>query len=102
MSENRNLADIAAIVADATDLEVKVAKKAVKATIFAIQQEVAKGNKVAFVNFGKFELVHSEARTARNPNTGAEVNVPEKWRPKFFAGQGFLGLVQQTQTEMKG
>lgn len=97
MSDIRNLSDIAAIVADATGLEAKDVKKAVKATIFAIQQEVAKGNKVQFVNFGSFTLVHQEARTARNPSTGAEVDVPEKWKPKFTVGQGFLGLIQQTQ-----
>ncbi|MEV0149727.1 MULTISPECIES: HU family DNA-binding protein [unclassified Nonomuraea] len=92
-----NLDDIAALVADATDLEAKVAKKAVTATLYAIQQEVARGKKVQFVNFGKFELVHQEARTARNPRTGESVDVPERWKPKFTVGQGFLGLIQQAQ-----
>lgn len=102
MSDNTlNLSDIAAIVAEATGLEAKDAKKAVQATLYAIQQQVANGKKVQFVNFGKFELVHQEARTARNPRTGAEIDVPEKWKPKFFVGQGFLGLIQQTQTAAK-
>lgn len=97
MSENRNLSDIVEIVADATGLEVKDARRAVTATLYAIQHEVAAGNRVKFVNFGTFTLAHKEARMARNPMTGEQINVPEKWRPKFTAGQGFLGLVQQKQ-----
>lgn len=96
------LGDIAAIVAATIGLETKDAKKVVQATIFAIQQEVAKGNKVQFRNFAKFELYLSKARTARNPNTGDPVDVPETWKPKVTFGQGFLGLIQQKQTETKG
>ncbi|MEV0617614.1 HU family DNA-binding protein [Nonomuraea sp. NPDC050404] len=101
MSEQRNLSDIVEAVANATGLEAKDARKAIKATLFAIQQEVAQGHKVAFTNFGSFTLAHQEARTARNPSTGAEVAVPEKWKPKFTPGQGFVGLAQQTQTAAK-
>ncbi|GGO63070.1 HU family DNA-binding protein [Nonomuraea cavernae] len=98
MSDNtRNLSDIAAVVADATGLSAKDAKKAVQATVYAIQQEVAQGNKVKFINFAVFELAHSKARKARNPSTGEEVDVPETWKPKATFGRGFLGLVQQTQ-----
>src|SRR5690606_16148769 len=60
MSENRNLSDIVEIVADATGLEVKDARRAVTATLYAIQHEVAAGNRVKFVNFGTFTLAHKE------------------------------------------
>ncbi|MFF0770932.1 HU family DNA-binding protein [Nonomuraea wenchangensis] len=102
MSENRNLSDVAALVADATDLDEKAAKKAVTATLYAIQQLVAEGRKVTFTNFGSFALAHKEAHTARNPRTGDEVAVPDRWKPKFTPGQGFLGLIQQTQAGSKG
>ncbi len=90
-----NLDDITALVANATDLDLKTAKKAVTATLYAIQEQVAEGKKVVFMNFGRFEAVRRPARTAHNPRTREEIAVPETWKPKFTPGSGFQGLVTQ-------
>ncbi|PRX66155.1 DNA-binding protein HU-beta [Nonomuraea fuscirosea] len=94
-----NLDDIAELVANATDLDLKTAKKAVTATLYAIEEKVAEGKKVVFMSFGRFEAVLRPARTARNPRNGSEVNVPETWKPKFTPGSGFLGLVAEKRAE---
>ncbi|GAA3231135.1 MULTISPECIES: HU family DNA-binding protein [Nonomuraea] len=73
----------------------KTATEAVNAVIDAIQKAVASGDKVSITGFGAFEMVNKPARTARNPSTGAEINVPESWGPKFRPGSDFKELVNQ-------
>ncbi|MGN9839001.1 HU family DNA-binding protein [Nonomuraea sp. H19] len=73
----------------------KTATEAVNSVIDAIQKAVASGDKVSITGFGAFEMVHKPARTARNPSTGAEINVPESWGPKFRPGSDFKELVNE-------
>jgi DNA-binding protein HU-beta len=54
---------------------------------------VASGDKVAITGFGVFEKSERPARTARNPATGAEINVPASSVPKFRPGADFKALV---------
>ena len=53
----------------------KSAAEAVNAVLDAIQDAVAKGDKVAITGFGVFEKSERPARTARNPATGESVAV---------------------------
>jgi DNA-binding protein HU-beta len=71
----------------------KTATEAVNAVLDAIQSAVARGDKVSITGFGAFEMVHKPARTARNPSTGAEINVAESWAPKFRPGSNFKEFV---------
>lgn len=61
--------------------------------IDTIQGAVASGDKVSIVGFGVFEKSERAARTARNPATGAVINVPEKSVPKFRPGADFRAAV---------
>jgi DNA-binding protein HU-beta len=54
---------------------------------------VASGDKVAITGFGVFEKSERPARTARNPATGATIEVPESSVPKFRPGADFKALV---------
>jgi DNA-binding protein HU-beta len=71
----------------------KSATEAVNAVLEAIQSAVASGDKVAITGFGVFEKSDRPARTARNPATGATINVPATSVPKFRAGADFKALV---------
>ena len=71
----------------------KSATEAVNAVLDTIQEAVAKGNKVAITGFGVFEKSERPARTARNPATGATIQVPESSVPKFRPGADFKALV---------
>ena len=51
------------------------------------------GDKVAITGFVSFERVNRAARTARNPQTGAEIKVPAKKAPKVSAGASFKKAV---------
>ena len=50
---------------------------------------VSKGNSVTLVGFGTFKKVKRAARTGRNPQTGATINIPARNVAKFKAGKGF-------------
>ncbi|WP_159941886.1 MULTISPECIES: HU family DNA-binding protein [unclassified Nocardiopsis] len=71
----------------------KTATEAVNAVLDTIQSTVASGDKVAITGFGVFEKSERAARTARNPATGATINVPASFVPKFRAGADFKALV---------
>ena len=71
----------------------KPATEAVNAVLEAIQDAVAKGDKVAITGFGVFEKVERPARTARNPATNATIQVPKSSVPKFRPGADFKALV---------
>ncbi|MBV9381539.1 MAG: HU family DNA-binding protein [Streptosporangiaceae bacterium] len=71
----------------------KSATEAVNAVLETIQTAVASGDKVAITGFGVFEKAERPARTARNPATGATIQVPESSVPKFRPGADFKALV---------
>src|ERR1035437_9935707 len=79
----------------------KSATEAVNAVLEAIQSAVASGDKVAITGFGVFEKSERPARTARNPATGATIQVPKSSVPKFRAGADFKALVNGDQPEGK-
>ncbi|AXH96662.1 HU family DNA-binding protein [Ornithinimicrobium avium] len=62
------------------------ADKVVSAVLDAIGAELAKGEKVSFPGFGTFEVRERAARTGRNPQTGAEIQIAASKAPAFKAG----------------
>jgi DNA-binding protein HU-beta len=76
----------------------KSATEAVNAVLETIQSAVAQGDKVAITGFGVFEKSERPARTARNPATGATIDVPASSVPKFRAGADFKALVNSSTT----
>ncbi len=71
----------------------KSATEAVNAVLETIQSAVAAGDRVAITGFGVFEKSERPARTARNPATGATIQVPASSVPKFRPGADFKALV---------
>jgi DNA-binding protein HU-beta len=71
----------------------KTATEALNAVLETIQVAVASGDKVAITGFGVFEKSERPARTARNPATGAPIEVAASSVPKFRAGADFKALV---------
>lgn len=52
-----------------------------------IAATLSEGNRVELRGFGSFAIKHRPARVGRNPRTGEEVSVEEKWVPVFKAGK---------------
>ena len=62
------------------------ALRAIDATFEAITGALKKGDKITLIGFGTFGVSKREARTGRNPQTGATVNIPARNAVTFKAG----------------
>lgn len=60
---------------------------AVNAFMDAVRDALRSGDKVTLVGFGTFSVGKRSARTARNPKTGASIQVEAKKVVKFKAGK---------------
>lgn len=85
-------ADIVAAVAE-TGMTKKASAAAVDTVIDAITGALAKGEKVSIVGFGNFSVKKRKARTGRNPQTGAAINIKAKNVPVFSAGKALKDAV---------
>ncbi|MBQ2800039.1 MAG: HU family DNA-binding protein [Lachnospiraceae bacterium] len=88
-----NKTELIAAIAEKTELSKKDAEKAVKAFTDVVVEELKKGEKIQLVGFGTFEVSERAARTGRNPQTGAEMNIPASKAPKFKAGKAFKDVL---------
>lgn len=76
----------------------RTAMTAVEAVLSTVQRTLVAGERVALSGFGVFEKVERAARTARNPATGAPVQLAATSVPRFRAGQGFKDVVSGART----
>ncbi len=67
----------------------KDADAALTATLEAIVEAVASGDKVTLVGFGSFEPRERQAREGRNPKTGDKMDIAATKVPVFSAGKLF-------------
>ncbi len=63
------------------------AEKAVEAVIKSIQESLTKGDRVILKGLGIFSVRERGARTGRNPQTGATIQIPAKKVPVFKPSQ---------------
>ena len=89
-----NKGELIDAVAGATGESKTSVSGVVDATLDTITAALAGGDKVTFTGFGTFERRFREARTGRNPQTGAEVPIPARNVPAFKAGKGLKDAVQ--------
>jgi len=88
-----NKAELISTVAEKAELTKKDAEKAVGALLAAIEETLAKGDKVQLVGFGTFEIRERAARKGRNPQTGEEINIEAARVPVFKAGKALRDAV---------
>ena len=88
-------------VADLTGNKRIMVKKVIQTFLDQIIDELGKGNRLEFRDFGVFETKRRAARVAQNPKTLERVHVPPKRSVKFKTGrlmklklQGSAGGVQ--------
>ncbi|MCF6320803.1 MAG: HU family DNA-binding protein [Rhizobiaceae bacterium] len=88
-----NKKELAAVVADKCGLSNAQAGEAIEATLDCITHCLKNGEEVRLLGFGNFVSVHRKARTARNPQTGAPIDVPAADVPKFKPGKALKEAV---------
>jgi len=81
-------------ISGGTDQTQVNAKRIIQAFLDAIVEELSRGHRLEFREFGVFEVKLRRARRARNPRTGERVPVPEKAVVTFKAGRLMRERVQ--------
>lgn len=87
-------ADLVAQVAKKAHLSNKAAREAVQAVFGSISDALKRGEKVVVTGFGTFMVRRRAARKGRNPQTGAEIQIPATKTPGFTAGKSLKKLVR--------
>lgn len=82
-----NKAQLIDAVVAKTGLKKKDAEAAVSATVNAISEALASGDKVQVSGLGSFEVKTRAARTGRNPKTQETITIPESKYPAFSASK---------------
>ncbi len=89
-----NKTELIEAVASRASFSKADADRAVNAFVDAVQDTLARGEKVTVTGFGTFEVRHRAARMGRNPQTGAPLHIPATDTPAFRAGKGFKDAVR--------
>ena len=85
-------------IAESSNSRRVLVKKVVQQFLDEIVNELGKGNRLEFRDFGVFETKLRKARKAQNPKTLEPVAVPEKRTVKFKVGR----LMKQRLGDMTG
>ena len=86
--------DLVNAISEKSGLTKKDSATALDATLEAIKETLAKGEKVQLIGFGTFDVVEKAARTGRHPKTGAPLQIPAKKAVKFRVGKTLKDAVQ--------
>ena len=84
-----NKAELVAAIAEKTELS----KKALKAFVDVVTEELKKGEKIQMVGFGTFEVSERAAREGRNPANGQPMQIAASKAPKFKAGKALKDAI---------
>ncbi len=88
-----NKSELIDAIAAAADLPKASAGRALDAVVDSITDSLKKGDPVALVGFGTFAVKHRAARSGRNPQTGATIQIKAANVPGFKAGKALKDAV---------
>src|ERR1700689_831035 len=99
--ENRNVTkkEIVKSISEEIGLTQLKTKEIVQKTFDAIVETLVEERRIELRNFGVFEVKKRDARTARNPRTGAKVYVPEKFVVTFKPGKEMEERVRELERQ---
>lgn len=86
-------------IAEKTGVQQISAKEVIQSFLDEIINELARGNRLEFRDFGVFEPKSKAHRVARNPRTGDKVEVPEKTTVKFKVGRLMKKKIQNEEDD---
>ncbi|MDR0806893.1 MAG: DNA-binding protein HU-alpha [Enterobacteriaceae bacterium] len=90
-----NKAQLIDVIADKAGITKAQAKLALESTVGAITESLKDGDPVQLVGFGTFKVNHRQARTGRNPQTGAEIKIAAANVPAFVSGKALKDAVNK-------
>lgn len=89
-----NKTELVSVVSEKTEFSKKESAQIVDALFASIEEGLAKGEKVQLIGFGTFEVRERAARKGRNPQTGAEIEIPASKVPAFKPGKALKDAVK--------
>jgi DNA-binding protein HU-beta len=88
-----NKAELIDVIAVSADLSKADATRAIESVLDTITNALKAGDQVSLVGFGSFQVKARAARTGRNPQTGAAINIAASKVPVFKAGKALKDTV---------
>lgn len=88
-----NKSELVEAIAASADISKAAAGRALDAVIDSVTDALKKGDQVALVGFGTFLVKERAARTGRNPQTGAPIQIAAAKIPGFKAGKALKDAV---------
>jgi DNA-binding protein HU-beta len=88
-----NKSEMIDAIAEGADISKAAAGRALDAMVDAVTETLKKGETVNLIGFGTFEVRDRAARTGRNPQTGATIQIPAAKSPAFKAGKALKDAV---------
>ena len=88
---NKN--ELISAMANASSLSQTQCTEALQTFINTVTSELKGGSEVNIIGFGTFKISKRKATTGRNPQTGAQIQIPASNAPKFSAGKALKEAV---------
>jgi DNA-binding protein HU-beta len=89
-----NKSELIDAMAEGADISKSAAGRALDALTDAIAETLKSGDTVSIIGFGTFQVKERAARTGRNPQTGATIEIAASKSPSFKAGKALKDAVQ--------
>jgi len=88
-----NKAELTEAMAEAADISKAAAARALDGMVEAITEALKNGDQVSLIGFGTFSVRDRAARTGRNPQTGAAIQIAASRNPAFKPGKALKDAV---------
>lgn len=88
-----NKSELIDAIAASADISKAAAGRALDAMVSSITGALKGGDQVTLIGFGTFSVKDRAARTGRNPQTGAEIQIAAAKVPSFKAGKALKDAV---------
>lgn len=82
-----NKSELIDAISESADISKADAGRALDAMTQAVEEALKAGDTVSLIGFGTFSVKERAARTGRNPQTGAPIEIAASKAPAFKAGK---------------
>lgn len=89
-----NKAELTSRVARDSKITKVQAASIIDSMLEHITKALRRGERASLVGFGTFTIARRKARTGRNPQTGAPINIPARRVVRFAAGKALKSEIR--------
>lgn len=90
-----NKAELISSMSKKLNVSFKTAGDSLDVILETITEELVKGTKIKFVDFGSFEVVRRAARKGYNPHANEEIIIPACNEPVFRPGKALKEIINK-------